>query len=188
MHYYLILIITSFVYHPIHIYDIISKGFCPFPTYILIHSPLLPLVYFQRKLWCKHLHAPHLWSWRLPHLQIGGHAANHFVNACGPREGRGWKDLRTQGNFWENSESKVSHNPNATMWSLPITHLPFPKGIWTRLWQGHAHNRKSPIPQDIRLTEPVLLEVTAPNCSPYSEVSGVLCVISLAQCYGKQVL
>ena len=54
---------TERLYFPfqIHIYRIMSKGFGPFPTYILIHPPCLPEVYFQRTLWCKHLHA----SWSL---------------------------------------------------------------------------------------------------------------------------
>ena len=52
---------------------------------ILVHPPWLPLVHFERKLWCKYLGVPGLWRRRPPHLRIGGQNANHLGNACGPR-------------------------------------------------------------------------------------------------------
>jgi hypothetical protein len=43
------------------------------------------------------------WSLKLevPHLQRGGHNANHFVKICVPRLQRGVKKTKDEGDLWE---------------------------------------------------------------------------------------
>ena len=115
---------------------------------------LLSTVYFQRKLWWKHLQAPGLWSWRC-------HTCREVVTmqiilwkrvSPGCREG--WKKLRTQEIFGKKSASKAWQEPKTPRWFLPNSHLspPLPQGADTG--QGHhTHPRKtSPHQQGIRLS------------------------------------
>lgn len=37
----------------------------------------------------------------VPHLQAGGHNANHFVKICVPRLQRGVKQTKDEGDLWE---------------------------------------------------------------------------------------
>jgi len=110
---------------------------------------------------------------------------------CGPREGRGRQDPRTQGNFGKISESKPHHTPH--------THPP----------QGHhvtlcTTRLPPPLPQaQLEATEGRPQEEPLPGASgggsrcfqrfqpralTGSGLPGVLCGMAPAHCHGRQVL
>ena len=163
-----------------------SKAFVPSHHTLLINPPLLPLVYFQRHLWCKHLRSPGFWSWRnwrLPHLQRCGQAANHFVAPGRGVGGRTYWLRVTLGRI-------LTAKPHTTPVPPCDSHQPFTSHLPSPSRDALGNDRATSIPgrappQGIRLKEPVLLEVSTPNPHTTPGVSGVLCVISLAECNWK---
>lgn len=117
---------------------------CPYVT----HPTLWSLVSLPRRLQWKPLQAPGLWRWKLLHMQAVGSTAQDSRRTGGPREGRGWKDLRAQGKFGKVLEREASHRPIAPMWVMTIRCLraPLPQHLSIRQWQDHPHSRRSPCP------------------------------------------